>query len=144
MKNRILLVEDDDIKREQIISVLRFINDKCIIDSSGALNSGLNQLSENEYELVVLDMSLPVFEKGYSKRFDTLAGISFLDEMKRINNLTPVIILTQYSTFSDDNCNEYSLNGIKNHCISEYPSFIDIIYYMDINWKERIKKVMEI
>lgn len=143
MKNRILLVEDDEIKKEQINSSLSSINNKCKIDNASALNSGLKKLCENEYEVIILDMSLPIFERGSSKRFDTFAGISFLDEMKRINNNTPVVILTQYSTFSDDNNNDYSLDEIKQQCLYEYSNFIDVIYYMDIQWKDSIKRIME-
>lgn len=139
MASRILIVEDDALKGRQIINFTKSINNNISITQKGALNSGLFELSKNEYDLIILDMSLPTFDNNESEHFQPYGGLLFLDEVKRKKYTVPVVIVTQYASFGEGT-GETSLEEIDLKCRNKYQNFKEIIYYLDDNWKEKLKK----
>ena len=139
MTSRILIVEDDALKGCQIINYTKSINNNISITQKGALNSGLLELSRNEYDLIILDMSLPTFDNNESEHFQPYGGLLFLDEVKRKKYSVPVVIVTQYASFGEGT-GETTLEEIDLTCRSKYKNFKEIIYYLDDNWREKLKK----
>ena len=139
MTSKILVVEDDTLKGSQIINFAKSINNNIFITKKGALNSGLLELTRNAYDLIILDMSLPTFDNNESEHFQPYGGLLFLDEVKRKKYTIPVVIVTQYATFGEGK-GETSLEQIDLKCRNKYPNFKEIIYYLDDNWKEKLKK----
>ena len=139
MINKILVVEDDALKGRQIVNFTKSINNSIIIIQKGALNSGLLELTKNEYDLVILDMSLPTFDNNESEHFQPYGGLLFLDEVKRKKYKVPVVIVTQYASFGEGK-GEMTLEEINLNCREKYPNFKEIIYYLDETWKEKLKK----
>lgn len=139
MTSRILIVEDDALKGRQIINYTKSINNNISITQKGALNSGLLELSRNEYDLIILDMSLPTFDNNESEHFQPYGGLLFLDEVKRKKYSVPVVIVTQYASFGEGT-GETTLEEIDLTCRSKYQNFKEIIYYLDDNWREKLKK----
>lgn len=96
---RILIMDDTTEKTEKIKSVL---TGRCMIGESSitvakSINSGRSLLSSNLYDLLILDLVMPVNDgeeleaQGQSERF--------IDEMSRVGRLnkpTYIIALTQY------------------------------------------------
>ncbi len=138
MINKILVVEDDALKGRQIVNFTKSINNNIIITQKGALNSGLIELTKNEYDLVILDMSLPTFDNNESEHFQPYGGLLFLDEVKRKKYKVPVVIVTQYASFGEGE-GETTLEEIDLNCKNKYPNFKEIIYYLDDDWQEKLK-----
>ncbi len=138
MINKILVVEDDALKGRQIVNFTKSINNNMLITQKGALNSGLLELTKNEYDLVILDMSLPTFDNNESEHFQPYGGLLFLDEVKRKKYKVPVVIVTQYASFGEG-AGETTLEEIDLNCKNKYPNFKEIIYYLDDNWQEKLK-----
>lgn len=138
MINKILVVEDDALKGRQIVNFTKSINNNIIITQKGALNSGLLELTKNEYDLVILDMSLPTFDNNESEHFQPYGGLLFLDEVKRKKYKVPVVIVTQYASFGEGE-GETTLEEIDLNCKNKYPNFKEIIYYLDDDWQEKLK-----
>lgn len=138
MINKILVVEDDALKGRQIVNFTKSINNNIIITQKGALNSGLLELSKNEYDLVILDMSLPTFDNNESEHFQPYGGLLFLDEVKRKKYKVPIVIVTQYASFGEGE-GETTLEEIDLNCKNKYPNFKEIIYYLDDDWQEKLK-----
>lgn len=139
MINKVLVVEDDALKGRQIVNFTKSINNNIIITQKGALNSGLLELTKNEYDLVILDMSLPTFDNNESDHFQPYGGLLFLDEVKRKKYKVPVVIVTQYASFGEGE-GETTLEEIDFNCKNKYPNFKEIIYYLDDNWQKKLKK----
>ena len=99
----------------------------------------LLELTKNEYDLVILDMSLPTFDNNESEHFQPYGGLLFLDEVKRKKYKVPVVIVTQYASFGEGK-GEMTLEEINLNCREKYPNFKEIIYYLDETWKEKLKK----
>jgi CheY-like chemotaxis protein len=104
-------VDDEEIKRTQLSLVLKTNFKNVEISYARSTNSGMRVLMENKYDLVVLDMSMPTFdvdadENGGNPQY--YGGSDILYEMDRLNNHTPVIVVTQFDKFGEKN-NELTL-----------------------------------
>ena len=80
---KILIVDDDNYKRNNIISLLQNMSEDFMVTDEKALNPGLCRLFEENFDIVLLDMSLPMFDLSESKNFESFGGLTFLEEMKR-------------------------------------------------------------
>ncbi len=97
---RILLVEDDEQIREVITDYFSAQNGNAQIETASDGNEGLRCISENEYDLIMLDVMLPGID-GYSLcreiRSKSIVPVLFLTARGREND-----ILYGYSLGCDD------------------------------------------
>ncbi|MFP8644516.1 hypothetical protein ACLHWY_23500 [Priestia aryabhattai] len=92
---RILIVEDDEIKSQHIQSVFN-IFPTLSIEIENCIFKAKEKLVKNYYDLMILDMNLPFEEGGYSQEF---AGYMLLQEIQGVQHLKKpgdIIILTSY------------------------------------------------
>lgn len=82
---RILVIDDEPFSREYFLRVLEKIAGEVKAVATGT--EGLNAFKESSFDLVILDIRLPDGD-----------GIAFLRQIKEINRLTPVIMVTAYGT----------------------------------------------
>lgn len=108
---RVLIMDDTPEKTEKIISVLK---GKCLLHENGvtvanSINSGRRLLSAGSYDLLILDLVMPVNDgedvgaEGQSE--------SFIDELSRVGRLnkpTYIIALTQYKEKIEENQQTYA------------------------------------
>lgn len=85
---KILIIEDD----EKIINFLKkgLIEECYVVDSSTNGDEGLYLASVNEYDLILLDIMLPLKD-----------GIEVCKELRASNNHTPIIMLTAKDSIED-------------------------------------------
>lgn len=90
---RVLNVEDDPFKQNEIKSVLRGmgITDITLVECvDDAIKSVLESIDNNNpYNLIISDMQFPLFSDG---KIDDRAGCKFFEELKRQNVNIPVIM----------------------------------------------------
>lgn len=136
---KILLIEDDEIKAKD---VSEFIQKNClgIVEQKDSITSGLRALKNNEYDYVLLDMSLPRFS-GDSSIFEPFGGIDIIKELERKKKVVPIIVITQYSIFGEGALTK-TLEEIKQECQEYEVDFKDVIKYSrdDASWKIELKK----
>lgn len=99
--NNILFIEDNKTKFENISNFIlkEFKNIKIIQKDS--FSSGLKEIISNKYDLLLLDMSLPVRDEIYSaNNYMQLGGHKILNELKRKKINIKTILVTMYSEFS--------------------------------------------
>lgn len=142
MVEKVLVVEDDDSKANEIIGFVKSINNNVNISRKESLNSALVDIVKNIYDLIILDMSLPTFDKNETENFKPFGGLMFLSEVKRKRYTFPVVIVTQYAAFGEGS-NEKSIEQLDAKCKKEYPNYKEIIYFLDGTWKEKLKKYIE-
>lgn len=140
---KILIVDDDNYKRNNIISLLESISEDFEIKDEKALNPGLCKLFEEDFDVVLLDMSLPMFDLSESKNFESFGGLTFLEEMKRTNTHIPTIIITQYEIFGEGSLQRTS-NNIDEMCKTKFQNYKGLIVYSSSNsdWKEALVKML--
>ncbi len=92
-------MEDQEYKYQHINSVLRK-NDSIQIIWEKNCQNGLMQLLKQDFDFLLLDMSMPLSGDEYKKEsFDSFAGLSVLREIKRKKYKVKVIIITGFNDF---------------------------------------------
>ena len=85
MSKSILVIEDDAYKSDQIVRFAKSVDNDIYICKKESLNSALLEVSKNNYDLIVLDMSLPTFDKNETDNFKPYGGLLFLDEVSGVS-----------------------------------------------------------
>lgn len=106
---RILIMDDSDEKISRIRSVL---TNNCLVDASNideahSLNSGRKKLSENYYDLLILDLVLPINDKEEITPGKSETFINELYTFRRLKKPNFVIGLSQYENKVQDNMQSF-------------------------------------
>lgn len=141
---RILVIEDDENKLNQVTEILRSIKDVHII-SKRSYQSGLKAVIEDGFDLIVLDMSMPTFDKSSSEsggRFRKFAGKEILAEIKRRKIHVKAILVTGFDTFGEGSTfiTLKEMNSILLNNFSDI--YLGSIFYnaSETNWTEELVK----
>lgn len=145
---KLLIVEDDQNKLQQLVEFISDYISNPSITTRYSYQSGLKEILENKYDLIILDMSMPTFditpnETGGRPR--VYAGKEILRQMERKKVVMPVIIVTQFETFGDLS-NRVSLCELCKELQELHPSnYVGTVYYNAAhdNWKNDLKKLLE-
>jgi len=101
---KLLLVEDDDNKRQQVLELLRATFPKLEVKVASSLISALRKLKSEKPEIVLLDMTLPNYdleEGATAGGLHAFGGEEFLRQTKRFGLSPAVVVITQFETFGD-------------------------------------------
>ncbi|MEH7435757.1 phosphorylase family protein [Bacillus thuringiensis] len=124
---KILVVEDDNVKSQDIQSVFDIFTDVSV-EIQTCTFKAKERLARNHYDLMILDMNLPFEEDGDSQEF---AGFMLLKEIQNVQHLKKpgdIIVLTSY----DELIKKYEEEIGKG-------LFVAIKYDVySVEWKERI------
>ena len=147
---KILIVEDDQNKINQLNE---FLNNTCPNDSiviKNSFNSGLKEIISNRADCLILDMSMPTFDKTPIEKggsFRMYAGKEILRQMERRKIKIPVILVTQFDLFGPED-DRKSLAELSEELSFVYNDmYRGAVYYNPAhnNWKDDLqKKLFEI
>lgn len=139
---RILIVEDDVNKLNAVSAFLdRYRNISYQYESS--YHSGMRRLLANKYDLLLLDMSMPVYDVTAQEtggRPLALAGRDILFQLRRRKSQLKAIIVTQYEDFDG-----LSLSELDYDLSREFPiNYLGYVYYNTTqdSWKEKLGKFL--
>ncbi|MCG6398902.1 response regulator [Vibrio fluvialis] len=129
---KICVIEDSPQKLEKILTLLKFSLPNINITSLGSYQSGLKYIKAENPELVILDMTLPTFDRGAGKREGRMRPFGGEDVMRKmqLNNIqSKVIVVTQFSSF-DDGDEKVDYKTLFTRCKIEFKGlFIEGIKY---------------
>jgi CheY-like chemotaxis protein len=140
---KILLVEDDDIKSGHISKFLSNKIPELIIDNAKSYQSALKKIVSSNYDLIILDMTLPTFDISADEsggRPQAYAGREILRQMDRRNINVPVIVVTQFDKFGEGK-DSMTLKQLESQLRLSHPSnYICAIYYSSTidDWKNEL------
>lgn len=143
----IYIVEDDDLKLEKLNIFLTDELPNHHYKVGGSFQSGLRLIEDATPDLIILDMTLPTFDRAPNARegrLRPLGGYDLLRKLQLRNIDTKVIILTQLVSFGDDS-RKVSFDEITEKCRSEFPNlFVDSVYFDqgDISWQISLLKLI--
>ena len=140
---KILIVEDDENKLERLSQYFSSLEIQPRLELRKSYKSGLNAIMSQEFDLVVLDMSLPIFditsdEDGFE--FEPFAGRDLLAEMKRRGTRTKVLIVTQFEAFGEG-ADAIKLPELSKLLERTFPDlYLGSVYYTpsQLSWKDDI------
>ena len=145
---KLLIIEDDDIKFGYIYDLIQGSNFDITIFRAASYQKGVETLVHEEFDFVILDMSLPVSDIADSPvgvKWITFGGQYIVRDCLRRGIMLKVVILTQYSSFIRQNM-EVSFNDLRNELLNEYPEHIvDCVRIVRSNdeWKHKILRCIE-
>ena len=116
----ILYVEDEEVKAKEVLASLDERNN---VDFRKSLSGGLCAIQEKQYDLVLLDMSLPLYdydsEDEDENDFETFAGIDILEELIRKSRNDKVVIITAFDILGEGE-NEITMLQLNENLQEEY------------------------
>jgi CheY-like chemotaxis protein len=148
LPTRILLVEDDDDKLEHVIDFLKQLTSDLTLHTARSLQSGLQAILGAQYELVILDMTMPTFDISESEdggRPQAYGGRELLRHMQRQQISTKAVVLTGFEQFGEGNetqtLAELDLELRKSHA----GQYLGAIHYnlMDDLWQQQLRRALE-
>jgi DNA-binding NarL/FixJ family response regulator len=148
---RLILVEDDEIKRGHILEFLSGWYPSAEVMCAISYSSGLDAVLDTPADLVLLDMTLTTFDVSADEDGGTprkFAGMELLGQMDRFDVRTPVIIVTQYDFFEERE-NTATLQQLNSRLASTFPeTYRGTVFYNQASdeWKgelsSRIRAVL--
>lgn len=129
---KILLVEDSHDKRDNIAELLKKSHNPTTIHIEESVRGAIEQIDSNEvFDLILLDMSLPLFDitddipdGGEAESF---GGHEIIEQMSFLKIFTPVIVITHYRAFQGGT----TFEALEMELKSAYPKIVQGMIYYD-------------
>ena len=99
MSKQVLVVDDDPAIRRSFVLALE--DTDCRVDTAESGEQGIEKASKNEYDLIFLNLKMP-----------GMNGIETLREIRRIDEKTPVYIVTAFHKEYFDNIKTAAEDGV--------------------------------
>lgn len=144
---RVFIVEDDTFKLSQLKSAVLQVEGLISIDVACSLQDGMTTLSEQEFDLVLLDMALPSHtgDAGSTDIYSQpVGGLDILLFLSMGHRKEKVIILTQYPTV-EYNRHHVPLPKLREKLLEDDVSnVVDVIlFHEDGAWKGQLSACVE-
>lgn len=146
MTLRILVVEDNSSKAEQITQTVKFHYD-AVVEWVPTISGAYAVLEYNPWDLVILDMTFQVSQGlGQTVRKEAMAGIELLQYMSAKRLYFPVIVATQHDFFKQgDWVNIESMDALHQVLSSAFPKQYRAVVHVDMassEWQIELMKTM--
>ncbi|GGY48847.1 response regulator [Pseudoduganella albidiflava] len=148
MNQKILLVEDNPYKQSRILDFLNSLDGSIQITTAASFTSACQRVLEQDFTLIVLDVSLPTYDRSASDsggKFRILAGREIARKLTRAKSKTKIVFLTQYSSFSDKG-NSYTFDSLaKQLRLDCGDSFVGMVFFDATSalWKEALESIVK-
>lgn len=144
----ILIVEDGLYKSERVQEFITSTYEHVDMNIASSYSSGVREIVERSYDLVILDMSLPTFDElkgqgGGERRM--YGGLDIARQIKRRNVDCSFLFLTQHQSFTE-NPKLSKLSDIDDKARFEYgEKYLGCVYYehAGFKWKDQLKELMD-
>lgn len=148
LPEKIILVEDDKKKIEDIAEFLAayFSYTNLIVKES--YQSGLRELINEKYDLLLLDMSIPTWDKspiesgGYYEKF---GGYKILKEIVRKKKPVKTILITMFDDFGESDTS-ITLDELNRSLRNEFDAiYKGSVFYSSkqSKWRDELKDLIE-
>lgn len=143
---RILLIEDEITKEQDILKFLSELDTEVSVEVKHSITSGIAEIRDRQYDYILLDMSLPIYDNDdiqylEHNEFETFGGNYVLDELDRIEYDVNVIVITAFDILGEGK-KRIELTQVEKGLYEDYPDvFLGTIFYdaSSVEWKERLR-----
>lgn len=138
-----ILIIEDDINKLNALSAFLARYDHISYKYMSSYHSGMRALTTEEFDLLLLDMSMPAYDVTSQEtggRPLALAGRDILFQLRRRKLQLKAIIVTQYEDFDG-----LSLSELGRDLSKEFPdNYVGAVYYNTTqdSWKEKLGKFL--
>ena len=146
---KILFIEDEIVKQNDILKYLNEELSQNAVEVVHSLMGGMLALRKCEFEMVLLDMSLPLYDlngedEGINE-FEAFGGIEILDEIERKELSVKVLVITAFDAIEDDT-KKIHLEQLDQQMKENYSNiYLGCIHYdqSSLEWKSELKKYVK-
>lgn len=141
---KILLVEDQKYKSDDILTYLSSNWPDIEVVLARSYSDGLREVLNAEYDIILLDMTLPIFEKCEGEDGEQMfedGGRRIMRRMKSKRVTTPCYVITQYDKIQD-----VTIESMDNELKKVFPDIYKkyIFYQSNSNvWKNELLNLIE-
>lgn len=141
---RILIIEDNHSKLKKIKAFLEKNYPTVSVHDAMSYTAGLRRLYDENWDLILLDMSLPVYDmniqdSGGDKK--SIAGKEIMKRMLHRKVMVPTIVVTQFDTFGDRGITIDALNEEFEKTLSSI--WKGTVNYEKSSWTISLKKLID-
>jgi len=147
---RILLIEDDAYKAKRICTFLGSLEKQLEVSVERSVSTGLSRLMEpTKPDVLLLDMSLSTFDVGPREtggRPQNFGGITVLEHMTRRGIDIPVLIVTQFESFPQEDGKELSLSMLREKLLERFRERLrGVVYYSsrETAWEHELQAFID-
>lgn len=147
MSLKILFVEDNHHKRGRIIDFISHSFPEVEVDEAYSFTSGWQKLESSFYDLVLLDMTLPTYDRSTVEsggRMRIFGGKEIARKIFRNKIKTSVVVITQFNSFSEKGTSQNfdELNKeMKKDLIETFKGMI--FYNSSVSaWRDELEKII--
>ena len=140
---RVLVIEDDDLKFELLTTFFKEDLHADELVRAESYQAGIEKLVKHHYDLVLLDMTLPVSDLELSPvgmEWLTFGGQLVLRECKRRKVSAKIVVISQYKAFVREN-EEVSFDQLNEEILLQYQGLVVGCVHLDRaadNWRQEI------
>ena len=145
---KMLIIEDDEKKLKNLKSYIGDNYEGLEVDVAMSYRTGLKKLNTNSYDLVLLDMSMPTYDKCLNEQggiWEKFGGKKILSEIKRKRIESKVIVVSMYDKFGEGK-NADTLDEINVELSNNFPQiYLGKVFYSAkiLSWKDNLKKFID-
>ena len=141
---RVLIIEDNQTKLQTVRKYLKQNYSDMDIHDAISFTAGLRRIYDSDWDLILLDMTLPVYDinqldSGGEKK--PTAGKEIMKRMQHRKKIIPVIVITQFDTFGDNNVTIDTLNAEFTESMSDI--WRGTVSYDKSSWQTELKKLID-
>lgn len=140
---KILIVEDNSDKMDNIRNFLQQRIKAVAFGEAKSYSAGISKIYGNQWDLIVLDMSLPTYDITHSEtggEKKPVAGKEILRRMQNRKINTPAIIVTQFDIFGEK---QISLKSLNEEFQEKYNNiWLGTVSYDKSTWQMELDKIL--
>ena len=147
-KRKIILIEDDSKKIDDIKEyVTKYLGCKNFTVKE-SYQSGIREILQNDYDLLLLDMSIPTFDKTPMESggpYEKFGGYKILREIIRKNRPVKTILITMFDDFGESDLS-ITLSQIDQSFKQEFSNiYLGSVFYhaRENKWQEDLKTIIQ-
>jgi CheY-like chemotaxis protein len=144
---QILLVEDDELKAQRIAEHLIAFDRTIQLVRARSVNSALRAIASTDFDVIVLDMTLPAFdigtvEDGGGRK--PYGGREVLGQMDVAGLIVPTIVITQFDRFGEGD-RALSIGQLHDQLDRAFDSYTGIVQYRadSYGWKKLLNNQLD-
>lgn len=140
---KILLVEDDQFKANSIEHFLRKTLETVRLSHARSVSTAARAVNDEDFDLILLDMSLPSFDVGPGEQGGKPQGFGGVDILRILDGLAnnpKVVVVTQFETFGSGD-DAVDLADLRAQLLQEFPDILDGVVYFDTTgnaWRDEL------
>lgn len=149
MIKKLLFIEDDEKKIEDVKLFVESSFPKLDLTITQSYQSGLKELINSDYDLLLLDMSIPTWDSIQYEpvdSFEKFGGFKIMRELTRRNRAIRTILITMFDDFgeSDSSITVSQIDLILKNDFSAF--YLGYVFYnsKENNWKNDLKRMLDL